>query len=415
MASSQGLSLQEAIETGWKNRTELKTRTLQVQLERQQDDKIRASWLPQVNASADFRYNAILQKSVLPLGEFGIPGIAPDVTSTVAFGVPFTSTAGLEATQKIIDPVSSIDKKIHANSVEAQLNALEKQKKEIRYAITEAYYFVLYQKERLQLANDAVQRAQVNLENGQTRLQAGTALKSDTDRLLLDLSNTQLSARKARQDYDFSIEQLKHQMNVDKDATITIDETIKTMLKNMSPPSIPQTLVNSAIRDEQIAMRGNQWQAKKSLKRYIPTVSAYGNLSLLALNEAIYPFSYIGLRAFVPLYDGKLAKKEAADYQLKQQINLLTMEKLQTELDFEIRSAQKALEQARMDLEESEKNITLARQLYATDQFRLEKGNIVASDLKNAEFTLLSSENNYMAAAYTYLITALKLKKLIEE
>lgn len=415
VTSAQTLTLQEAIELGLKNRSELKTQNLQLQLDQQQDAKIKASWLPQLSAAGDLRYNAILQKSVLPIGEFGIPGISQDATTTVAFGVPFNTSVGLDATQKIFDPNKNIDKKINANVVENQLIVLEKQKKDIQYAITEAFYNVLLQKEKVKLSEEAVSRAQVNLENGQTRLKAGTALKNDVDRLSLDLSNTRLSARKAKQDYDFSLEQLKYQLNISKDTTIEITETVKSMIQANTPSAIAATTDNSAVRKEQIAMTGNQLQAQKIMKRNAPTLSAYGNLSLLALNEEVYPFSYVGLRATMTLYDGKQAKLAAADYDIRRQINQVNIEKLRSDLDFEIRAAQKTLEQAQLDLEESEKNIALARQVYTTDLFRLEKGNIVVNDLKNSEFTLQTTENNYIVAAYNYLMAALKLTQVMEE
>jgi outer membrane protein TolC len=415
ISSAQTLTLPEAIELGLKNRSELKSQALQLQLDQQQDAKIKASWLPQLSATGDIRYNAILQKSVLPIGEFGLPGISPDATTTVAFGVPFNTSVGLDATQKIFDPNKNIDKKINANVVENQLITLDKQKKDIRYAITEAYYNVLLQKEKVKLAEESVSRAQVNLENGQTRLKAGTALKNDIDRLSLDLSNTRLSARKAQQDYDFSLEQLKYQLNISKDTKIEIAETVKTMIQAKVPSAIPATTDNSAVRREQIAMLSNQLQAQKIMKRNAPTLSAYGNLSLLALNEEVYPYSYLGLRATMTLYDGKQARLAAADYDIRRQINQVNIEKLRSDLDFEIRAAQKTLEQTQLDLEESEKNIALARQVYATDLFRLEKGNIVVSDLKNSEFTLQTTENNYIVAAYNYLMAGLKLAQVLEK
>lgn len=413
ITAAQPLTLPEAIELGLKNRQELKTQSQQLQIDQQQDAKIKAAWLPQVSAAGDLRYNAILQKSVLPIGEFGIPGIASDATTTVAFGVPFNTSVGVDATQKIYDPNKKVDRQINANAIENQLNTIEKQKKDIKYAITEAYYNVLFQKEKVNLAEAAVRRAEVNLENGQTRLKAGTALKNDIDRLSLDLSNARLTARKAQQDFDFAIEQLKYQMNVGQDVKIEIAETIKTMIS--SNKTVTTVEENSAIRSERIALAGNQLQAEKIMKRNAPTVSAYGNLSLLALNEKVYPYSYLGIRATMPLYDGRQAKLAAEDYQLRSQINQSNIEKLRSDLVFEIRSAQKTLDQAQLDLEESEKSIALAKQIYATDQFRLEKGNIVVNDLKNSEYTLQTTENNYLVAAYNVLVASLKLEKVLEQ
>jgi hypothetical protein len=410
---AQNLTLEGAIELGLKNRYELQSAYMQLKIDQQQNKKINASWLPQVTANGDFRYNSILQKSVLPIGDFGIPGISPGTTSTVAFGVPYNTTIGLDAQQKLLDLTKKIDRKINNNSVENQLLTIEIQKTNVRNDISEAYFNVLYQKEKIKLAQEAVVRAQTNLENGQTRLKAGTALTNDIERLALDLSNQRLASRKAKQDYEFSMDQLKFRMNVNQDTTLEISESLQSLVQKKAPSSVPPHSNNNTIRKEEIARLGNQLQAKKMLKRNAPTLSAYGNISLLALNEDVYPFSYLGLRTSVTLFGGQQAKFSAQDYQIRSQMNQVNIEKYRLDLDFEIRSVKKSMEYAQLDLEESEKNITLAKHVYANDQFRFEKGNIVLSELKNSEFTLLTAENNYLITTYNYLLTMLKLEKLL--
>ena len=410
---AQNLTLEGAIELGLKNRYELQSAYMQLKIDQQQNKKINASWLPQVSANGDFRYNSILQKSVLPIGDFGIPGISPGATSTVAFGVPYNTTIGLDAQQKLLDLTKKIDRKINNNSVENQLLTIEIQKTNVRNDISEAYFYVLYQKEKIKLAQEAVVRAQTNLENGQTRLKAGTALTNDIERLALDLSNQRLASRKAKQDYEFSMDQLKFRMNVNQDTTLEISESLQSLVQKKAPSSVPPYSNNNTIRKEEIARLGNQLQAKKMLKRNAPTLSAYGNISLLALNEDVYPFSYLGLRTSITLFGGQQAKFSAQDYQIRSQMNQVNIEKYRLDLDFEIRSVKKSMEYAQLDLEESEKNITLAKHVYANDQFRFEKGNIVLSELKNSEFTLLTAENNYLITAYNYLLIMLKLEKLL--
>lgn len=410
---AQNLTLEGAIELGLKNRYELQSAYMQLKIDQQQNKKINASWLPQVSANGDFRYNSILQKSVLPIGDFGIPGISPGATSTVAFGVPYNTTIGLDAQQKLLDLTKKIDRKINNNSVENQLLTIEIQKTNVRNDISEAYFNVLYQKEKIKLAQEAVVRAQTNLENGQTRLKAGTALTNDIERLALDLSNQRLASRKAKQDYEFSMDQLKFRMNVNQDTTLEISESLQSLVQKKAPSSVPPYSNNNTIRKEEIARLGNQLQAKKMLKRNAPTLSAYGNISLLALNEDVYPFSYLGLQTSITLFGGQQAKFSAQDYQIRSQMNQVNIEKYRLDLDFEIRSVKKSMEYAQLDLEESEKNITLAKHVYANDQFRFEKGNIVLSELKNSEFTLLTAENNYLITAYNYLLIMLKLEKLL--
>lgn len=124
-----------------------------------------------------------------------------------------------------------------------------------------------------------------------------------------------------------------------------------------------------------------------------------------------FPCNYIGHHAEVPIYDGKQAKLAAADYELRSQVNRLNLEKLKADIRYELQSARNNLELARLDLEESRKNIPLARQIFETDVFRFQQGVLLQSDLKNSELSLQTAENNYLAAVYNWLVADLGYRK----
>jgi len=69
------------------------------------------------------------------------------------------------------------------------------------------------------------------------------------------------------------------------------------------------------------------------------------------------------------------------------------------------------LQQSKLNLEEAKKNITLAQQILETDKFRFEQGVIVVSDLKNAEYSLQNSENQYLSSIYNFLVASVRYKK----
>jgi outer membrane protein TolC len=79
----------------------------------------------------------------------------------------------------------------------------------------------------------------------------------------------------------------------------------------------------------------------------------------------------------------------------------------------EIKTARKSLAQARLSLEESQRNIDLARRIYETDQFRFRQGVLLQNDLKTAELSLQTAENNYLGVVYDYLVAALNYRKAI--
>jgi outer membrane protein TolC len=268
----------------------------------------------------------------------------------------------------------------------------------------------LYQQEKVKLAQQTLDRAKVNLDNGNIRLTNGKALINDINRLALDVSNAELSLRKTQQDNALAWSELKYRMQVPEETNLVLAETLPLLLKNNT--NLDATINNTTIKSEQIALTDNQLQIEKSLKQNAFSVSAYGNFSLLALNENISPFSYVGVKVSKPLYDGKLAKLTAEDFTIKQQINQINLEKIQSDLNFELKTARKKVEQAQLDLLESEKNTTLARQIYQTDQLRFEQGALLQNDLKSSELSLQTAENNYLIAIYNILLASLEVKKV---
>lgn len=417
---AQSLTLEEAVAQGLRNRPELKAQQIQVQIAQGENAKIRARWLPQLTANADLRWNTELQTSVLPVGQFGLPGVATDVTREIRMGVPFNNAFGLQADQKIFDANRRIDRQINAAQLENQQTILAQQASNLRYAITEAYYAGVYNREKLDLARQTLDRGALNLRIAENQLLAGAALKNDVDRLALEVSNARLSLKKAEQDYRLSIQRLQYQMGATPDGALELSEKLTQFLSDTAV-LVSQIDTRPEILTENIALRINALNRDKQLARRLPTVSAYANYTLLQLSEEFnpfasgtwFPYSYIGIKASVPIFDGRQARLNARDFDLRQETNRYNLEQLRADFNFEATTQSSALEQARWDVLESRQNITLARQLYDTDRLRFEQGVIKPADLKNSEFALQTAEDNYLDAVYAFLVARLKYGKAL--
>jgi outer membrane protein len=409
---AQTISLDEAIQRGLNARNELKGKQVELRLAQGADAKVKAAWRPQVSVNGDFRVNTQLQKSVIPIGQFGTPGVPADATSTVAFGVPFQNALGLDITQKVIDPKRNIDRKTNATQVQVRENDLVQQQLNIQYEVTEAYFAALYQGEKLILAQQAVDRAQANVEYYQVRVKDGTSLKNDLDRQLLDLSNAQLSLKKAQQDQDLALSKLQYEMGEPLgQSTFQLSDKLSALLQKAEVQLSDNSLNRQELKAEMLQMELNELNAQQQLGKLKPTLSAYGNYSLLALNDNVTAFNYVGLRLAIPIYDGKAAKLEADEYRLRQQVNQYNIETLKADFAYETRLTEKQMQQARLDLLESQKNIELARQILQTDQFRLKQGAVVPNDVKASEYSLQTAEDNYLSAVYNFLKTNLEYRR----
>ncbi|HNL39226.1 MAG TPA: TolC family protein, partial [Saprospiraceae bacterium] len=211
---------------------------------------------------------------------------------------------------------------------------------------------------------------------------------------------------------------LQYQMGVAPDGALLLSENIAALLAD-TVALIARIDERPEILSENIALRLNALNREKQLARLLPTVSAYGNYTFLQLGKTFnpvasgtwFPYSYIGIKASVPIFDGRKARLDAREFALQQDINRYNLDRLRAGFNFDAATQANAVEQARLDVQESQKNVTLARQLLTTDQLRFEQGVLKQTELKNSEFALQTAENNYLNAVYAYLVARLNYEK----
>jgi outer membrane protein TolC len=410
------LSLEEAFQRARENRQELQAQNLEINIAEAANEKLRAQWLPTVSAAADLRWNTLLQSNVLPIGAFGIPGVPPDATRTVRFGAPFNNALSVQATQKILDASSRIDRQINDNETESRRNEGRRRESDVRFDVAAAYYNTLWQQERLRLAIQAESRAQTLLETANVRLQNGDILQNDRDRLLLDLQNARRAQKKAAADEALAWKNLNYQMRAPEDAQWTLAESLE-QLQAVLPP--PQINTRPEILAENLAAAEHALRSRQQLARLRPSVDAYGNFSLLQLHDqpnpfaanTWFPFHYLGLRATVPIYDGRLTRLEAREFARRAEINRLKAQQLQADFTYQTEQYKTALQQAELDRTQAKESLELAKQIYETDALRFAQGAALLSTLRDSAFARQQAENDYLAAVYSWLVAALNYRR----
>jgi outer membrane protein len=416
LSISQNYNLETAISEGLKNRIEIKNQKLLTEIANKQNAKIAAQWLPQVSGSVDMRWNTQLQTTILP---FDITGENPGENSTVKFGLPFNNSLGLQADQKIFDANKKIDKAINDNSVAQREIDLEKQISNIKQSITEAYYSVLLNQEQLKVNQEAYERAKTARASAETKYKVGVMLENDYNRLVLDENNAKVGIDKAKLEQELGHSNLKYQMGLSENTDIEVREDLNFIMAKTVANFQIQYDNRPEIKAEEAALRLNSLNIDKQMAKNKPTVSAYGNYSLLQINQQFnpfssgswFPFNFIGVKLNVPIFNGKQSSLNATDFKIQQEINRNNIQKLRTDFEQEARTSTKQMVQAKLDLEQTQKNIQLAQSIYNVDKFRFDSGVLAFSDLKNSEYTLRQAENNYLNAIYSFLLAELKYKK----
>lgn len=291
---------------------------------------------------------------------------------------------------------------------------------DVKLAVSEAYFAALFNGEKVALAEKSVERTKAYLEAGKTKLEKGTLLKNDFDRLVLDVNNAQTTLNKARQEYALGLENVKYQMGLKSETAIELAETLTGLFQqNQTIPSEGTIDQRPEILQEQASQRINELTEQKQKARLAPVVSAYGNYTALQLNDKFNPFSagtwfpynYVGLKVNVPIFDGKQTNLLKRDYAIRAQVNRNTVEKLKADFGYEVRNTANTLNQEKANLTDTKANLALAQQILETDRLRYEKGTLLLSDLKNTEYSLQNAENNYLTSVYNFLVASVRYKK----
>jgi len=415
--STLELSLDKAIEIGLQQRYELLNQELSIQITQNSREKTQSANLPQVKASIDFRYNLALQTNLLPPGFTGSTDYTP-----VKFGTPYNTLTAVNVTQNLYNPNVSGDKDINTTQTEYESLALEKMKTDIRLSIATAYYAVLLNKEQVMLNKENLVNVQEILKKGKAEHADGVLLKSDLDRYELDVRNAQSLLTTSERNYDNSIVYLKNQMALDYDVKIILTDNLESLTKDINPNATDNFTAEQRheYKLEESQMRINNKQYHKAGKNYLPTVYLYGNVSIQNQSASFalfngnywYPFSYVGVHADIPIFDGMDKSRTRTDYKLKALQNQNNLQRYRKEFYYETINASKEMNNTYSQYMNSKDNYELARQVMATDQVRYKEGTITYAALKNTEYSLQNAQNNYLNSIYNVLIAQLNYQKV---
>ena len=412
---AQTITLEQALQQAQTNRLEVRNQQLQVQLAGSDEARRRARWQPQVNAGADLRWNTQIQRNVI---KGGFTGNGPD--QVLRFGTPINNVLNIQAEQKLYDAQSRVDRDLNRLTVESQQAALAKQQQDVRSQVTEAYYQAVYNREKQRLSDRARDRARGYQAQAQTRLQGGTLLQTDSDRFGLDLSNAELTHRNDQRDYRLSLENLRYRISANQPVEPTDSlNALFAQFQTQETGAGSSPTGRIEIQQEELNRQVNVLNERKEKARLSPVVSAYGAYFAQQFADTFnpfqsrtwFPYNYLGVRLNVPVFDGRQTRINRQDYVLQAQANENTIQRLKNDFDYETRSAQNTLTQARENLAETRRNIVQAQAILAVDRVRFDAGTLLLADFRNSEYALLNAENNYLRAVYDILLGQLQVRR----
>jgi outer membrane protein len=419
--SSVSLNLKQALDLGLAQRFDIKNQELAIQISESNRLQTLSKNLPQVNASIDLRYNAILATNILP------PGFIPNTTeyTPVKFGTPYNTLTSITATQNLFNATVAGDKLTNNAQKEYDQISLEKYKADAKSAITQAYYQVLLNKEQIKLTSDNVKTSQTILKQGESEYKNGTLLKTDLSRYQLDVANAQNQLTTSNQNYENSVLTLKTTLVIPFSSRLILTDSLENLIQDSNQESTIQSKPEQRYeyKMESSLLRLNQMQTKRINRSYLPSIYLYGNASMQNQNKELtlfnsntwYPFVYAGIHADIPIFDGFSKNRNISGYKLRALQNKNNLEKLNYEIQSETIQSKNQLTTALSQYTQSKENYNLAQSIMMLDQNRYKQGTLSAAALKNTEYSLQTAQNNYLTSVYNVLVAQLSYKKALGE
>jgi outer membrane protein TolC len=415
---SYSFSLKQAIDFAFQNQTDIQNAVLDQKSAQSRANELLGIGLPQISASADITHFIDIPTTFVPAEFFGGEkgSYAP-----VQFGQPYSSTAGLSASQLLFDGSYLVGVKASRMYADLMRKQVIQTKTEKAALISKAYYNVQVNSERLQMLDANVKRLKKQLDEMQVMYDNGFIEKIDLDRISLAYNN--IETEKANADRLIVLAQnlLKFQMGLNVNDELVLTDKLEDV-KVVADNNLSQNIdISNRIEMDVLNTTKELLRADLRLKKssYLPSLAAFGSYSVSASrndfdifeNKPWFRTSIIGVKLNVPIFDGfqKAAKVNQARFALNKMENQI---KTATQgFQLEAQTAKTTLTNALGSLANQEKNRTLAADVARITKIKYQQGVGSSLEVMDAETALKVAETNYYAAMVEAFIAKVDFEK----
>ncbi|WP_119843487.1 TolC family protein [Reichenbachiella sp. MSK19-1] len=412
-------SLEEAVNFAILNNQTAKNARLDMEIAERQVDEIVSTGLPQVNANADFTYNYKIQEMVLPANTFD-PTADPNTTIATEFGIDYTSTFGLSATQMIFDGSFIVGLEAAKTFTELSKKDNIKNNIDVAEAVSKAYFGVLVNRERFELVKSNFARVDSLLNDTRLLYESGMAEKIDVSRVKVQYNNLKVELDNYEAVVHLTESLLKFQMGLPSNATVELTDDIQSI--NFFDFSLANNFsYDHRIEYAQLNVRQdlNELDIKNVRAQYYPKVDLFasygrntGNTEFSGVfTDQWFGAGAVGLRFSMPVFDGMMKRRQVQQKQLAARQITNQFELLQYNIDYEIEQAEANYRKQVENIEAQRENMGLAQEVYDVAKIKYEEG--VGSNIEviDADREYKEAQTNFYNAVYEALISKVELQK----
>ena len=410
------LSLDNALSLAMQKNTQLLNANLDIKHAKTQVSEVLSSGLPQINGNADFNHTFEVPTQIIPGDFVGQPG----TTIPVQFGVPFNANASIGVSQLIFDGTFFLGVKASSEFVKISELSASATEIDVKEAVYKAYYMAIIADQNLQQLKASLKNMKQLQSETEELYNAGFAEKLDVDRVVLAVSNLNVSLSRVANQTSLTRQLLLNTVGIDINQEVKLTSPLPSATEDNATLSNfdPNNRIEIKMLDQQQLL--NELDLKRYKVGYMP--SLYGNFSYGSSTFAVenqfanlgndwYGNGRYGIGLQLPLFDGfyKKSKINQAKIKIKQTEN--NKNQAIRGINFELNQAINSYEEANKTLQLQKQNKELAKAIYQTTSTKFKEGVGSSFEAVSADNDFTQAKINYLNALYELNIAHINLQK----
>jgi outer membrane protein TolC len=436
------LDLKQAIDLGLKNSIEIKNLNLDYNIQEQKNKELTAAIYPNINASAGLTYYTNVPQIQFPSSNLSIyqvlnkegvtdknGNVIDESKSTftvnnLSFIQPWNSQFGISVNQLLFQPDVFVGLQARKTILKFNQNNTDASTVNVKEKIYKSYFGVLISQKQLAVVISTKERLTSLLNEMEEMYKAGFAEILDVERLKVSLNNTESAQNQIANGIKIGMASFKSVLGIDQKDSISLTQDFD--INEIKESMLMTDHFNYEKRKEIVTLNTALELQAIDLKRYklsyLPSLSAVYNFQRSGQRNPSFaeitgkPWfwfntGFVGLQINQPLYNGNIRKFKINQVQFETQKieNNLTL--MKQYIDLEQEAAKSSLNNAMINMEVQQRNITLAQEVFNKTKLKYQNGLGSSFEVIQSDTELQRAQGNYFQAIYEAMIAKVNFDK----
>src|SRR5450432_1397829 len=418
-AQPRTLSLHEALSLTLANNRELKVSSMNIDKSQQQIQVAKSQQLPAVGISGLVSH--YFQSPVF-FG-FGNNTTGNDKIPYGRFGGKDQVNAALYIVQSIYN--AGTQPGIQTAKLQERQNRLlvTGRQTDIAARLKQIYIQLLVLRERIKLQNESLTRNQKALDDAESLLAQGKALRVDTLRAYTSVKNLEPDLLKLSYAIEVGKQQIRTLTGLDSLQEIELTDSL--ILPEAVPVFYKEEEVYSEARLHRADLQSLDLQQQQSDQQIrIAAAAMKPSVSLTAQYliqtqtnkfdyfNAFYPSTpFVGAQFTVPVFNGNSNKAKVKKAQIEKDQSVIRSQQAYEELRTSVKQAVANVRETAARIQTSDNVKKTAKLSYEITQYRYAKAVASRLELTDAELAYTQAQSNYLEAVYDYLSANIEVER----